>query len=175
MNEWINEMGGVGSAAAAIAPALRALFTDKGIGSVKFSAEAKADAGALVIKGAGNLEAVYTAIQQAAKDGPKPEKVAVDGVGLFSLSETDSAKRGKRLEGRICVVTGAAQGFGEGIAKELAAAGGYIVVADLNDALADKVARDLDANFGAGTAIAIKVDVGDEVSVQALLDRKSVV
>ncbi len=170
MNEWINEMGGVGSAAAAIAPALRALFTDKGIGNVKFSAEAKADAGALVIKAGDNLEAVYAAVQQAAKDGSKPKQVSVEGVGLFSISETDSAKRSKRLEGRICVVTGAAQGFGEGIAKELAAAGGYIVVADLNDALADKVARYLDANFGAGTAIAIKVDVGDEASVQALFE-----
>lgn len=170
MNEWIIEMGGTGSVAASIAPALRAMFTDKGIGRVKFLAGSKADADALVIKDVANLEAVYTALQQAAQEGSKPKQVAVEGVGTFSIYEGDAAKRGKRLEGRICVVTGAAQGFGEGIAKELANAGGHIVVADLNDALAGKVAADLDANFGAGTAIAVKVDVGDEASVKALFE-----
>jgi hypothetical protein len=38
-----------------------------------------------------------------------------------------------RVEGKTIVVTGAAQGFGEGIARELMGQGANIVVADLNE------------------------------------------
>ena len=37
-----------------------------------------------------------------------------------------------RLSGKIAVVTGGAQGFGYGIAQELAAEGAAIVIADMN-------------------------------------------
>ena len=37
-----------------------------------------------------------------------------------------------RLAGKITVVTGAAQGFGAGIADSMASEGAHIVIADLN-------------------------------------------
>ena len=37
-----------------------------------------------------------------------------------------------RLAGKICIVTGAAQGFGKGIAEELHKEGATIVIADMN-------------------------------------------
>ncbi|MBR5752504.1 MAG: SDR family NAD(P)-dependent oxidoreductase, partial [Clostridia bacterium] len=40
-----------------------------------------------------------------------------------------------RLAGKIAIVTGAAQGFGYGIAKEMLKEGASIMVADLNEAL----------------------------------------
>jgi NAD(P)-dependent dehydrogenase (short-subunit alcohol dehydrogenase family) len=52
-----------------------------------------------------------------------------------------------RLDGRIAVVTGAAQGIGEGIARRLAAAGARVAVLDLNEAAAAKVADEI-AGFG---------------------------
>ncbi len=65
-----------------------------------------------------------------------------------------------RLAGKICIVTGAAQGFGKGIAEELYKEGATIIVADLNEPLAKQVA----AEFGE-RATAITVNVSDEESV----------
>jgi NAD(P)-dependent dehydrogenase (short-subunit alcohol dehydrogenase family) len=45
------------------------------------------------------------------------------------------------LNGRKALVTGAAQGLGEGMARALAAAGARVVVADLQDDLGVKVAE----------------------------------
>ena len=79
------------------------------------------------------------------------------------------ASGGTRLGGRICLVTGGAQGFGEGIARELAAAGATLVIADLNLAQAENVAESLNQQHGAGTAMAVGVDVGNEESVQSMV------
>lgn len=65
-----------------------------------------------------------------------------------------------RLTGKIAIVTGAAQGFGKGIAEELYKEGASIVVADMNIALASKVAQEMGER-----AIAVEVNVSDEASV----------
>jgi len=69
-----------------------------------------------------------------------------------------------RLAGKITIVTGAAQGFGKGIAEELYAEGATIIVADMNAALAEQVAADMGER-----ACAIAVNVSDEESVAALV------
>ena len=69
-----------------------------------------------------------------------------------------------RLAGKIAVVTGAAQGFGKGIAEEMYKEGASIVIADLNAPLAESVAKELGAR-----AISIAVNVADEESVAALM------
>jgi NAD(P)-dependent dehydrogenase (short-subunit alcohol dehydrogenase family) len=69
-----------------------------------------------------------------------------------------------RLGGKIAVVTGSAQGFGKGIAEELYKEGASVVIADLNDALADKVAKELGER-----AISVKVDVSSEESVADMI------
>ena len=48
-----------------------------------------------------------------------------------------------RLAGKICIVTGAAQGFGKGIAEEMYKEGATIVIADLNEELAASVAAEM--------------------------------
>ena len=65
-----------------------------------------------------------------------------------------------RLEGKRCIVTGAASGFGRGIAERFVAEGARVAVLDLNAEGAEAVAR----NLGDG-AVAIPCDVtkGDEV------------
>ena len=65
-----------------------------------------------------------------------------------------------RLAGKIAVVTGAAQGFGRGIAEELYREGGAVVIADMNLPLAETVAAGLGER-----AAAIAVNVADEESV----------
>ncbi|HEV8298325.1 MAG TPA: SDR family oxidoreductase [Acidimicrobiales bacterium] len=71
-----------------------------------------------------------------------------------------------RFEGKVSVVTGAGQGIGEAYAKGLAAEGAAVVVADLNDAQAERVSSEITAK--GGKAIAVKVDVGDPESAQAM-------
>ena len=69
-----------------------------------------------------------------------------------------------RLGGRIAVVTGSAQGFGKGIAEELYREGAFVVIADLNEPLAQTVAASLGER-----AIAVKTDVSSEESVANLI------
>src|SRR4051794_112550 len=52
------------------------------------------------------------------------------------------------LTGRKALVTGAAQGLGEGMAQALAAAGAKVVVADVQDELGAKVAGSLGDGHG---------------------------
>ena len=75
-----------------------------------------------------------------------------------------------RMDGKICIVTGAAQGFGEGIARAIAAQGGYVVIADMNEQGAKNVAASLCERHGEGTAIGVPVNVTDEASVKKLVN-----
>jgi NAD(P)-dependent dehydrogenase (short-subunit alcohol dehydrogenase family) len=73
----------------------------------------------------------------------------------------------KRLAGRVAVVTGAAQGIGEGIARRLAAEGAAVVIADIDAALARRTAAALAAEHGADV-VGLGVDIASEDSVTAL-------
>jgi NAD(P)-dependent dehydrogenase (short-subunit alcohol dehydrogenase family) len=66
----------------------------------------------------------------------------------------------RSLEGRVAVVTGAAQGIGNAIAKGLSAEGARIVVADLNRA--DEAAQEFEDGIG------LTVDVADELQVERM-------
>jgi NAD(P)-dependent dehydrogenase (short-subunit alcohol dehydrogenase family) len=72
------------------------------------------------------------------------------------------------LEGRTAVVTGSGSGIGRAIARELAAAGSNVVVADIDVASAEAVAAQLSAT--GVRSIAVGVDVADYASVSALAD-----
>ncbi len=69
-----------------------------------------------------------------------------------------------RLAGKVTIVTGAAQGFGKGIAEELYAEGATIIIADMNKELAESVAAQMGER-----ACAIAVNVSDEESVANLV------
>lgn len=76
-------------------------------------------------------------------------------------------------QGRIALVTGAAQGIGRAIALELAKAGATLALADINEAKLALVAAEVEA-LG-GTAAAFKLDVSNQESIEAgakaVLDR----
>jgi NAD(P)-dependent dehydrogenase (short-subunit alcohol dehydrogenase family) len=68
-----------------------------------------------------------------------------------------------KLEGRVAIVTGSAQGIGRAIANKLADEGAKVVIADINEAGAQAAAAALPA------AIGVRTDVSDEASVKAMV------
>ncbi|MGH2728741.1 MAG: SDR family NAD(P)-dependent oxidoreductase [Actinomycetota bacterium] len=70
------------------------------------------------------------------------------------------------LEGKVAIITGAGQGIGRAYALRFATEGAKVAVADINDANAASVAKEIEA-IGV-ESIAVHVDVADEASTQAM-------
>lgn len=70
-------------------------------------------------------------------------------------------RRGAVVAGKVALVTGGAQGFGEEIVRALHASGAWVFIADLNLAGAQQLAEKLGQR-----ATAIEVNVADEASVE---------
>ena len=66
------------------------------------------------------------------------------------------------LQGRVVIVTGAAQGIGEACARRFAREGARVVVADVQDARGQALAAELGASY-------LHCDVGDKAQVDALV------
>lgn len=73
-----------------------------------------------------------------------------------------------RLKDKVAVITGAASGFGEGMARRFAAEGAKIVIADLNPQGGERVRASL-ADAGAEVRF-VKTDVAVDAEVKALVE-----
>lgn len=71
----------------------------------------------------------------------------------------------------VVLVTGAAGGIGSATCRRVAQDGGHIVATDIDLAGAEQLAAYLNQHFGAGRAIAVKMDVTNEASVQAAFEQ----
>jgi 3-oxoacyl-[acyl-carrier protein] reductase len=69
-----------------------------------------------------------------------------------------------RLKDKIAIITGAASGFGEGMAKRFAEEGAKIVVADLNFKGAERVAGEI-----GGSAVCIQTDVSQRPEIDRMV------
>lgn len=76
-----------------------------------------------------------------------------------------------RLAGKVAVVTGAAQGFGQGIAQSLFDEGASVVVADINDEGGQAMADELNKRDCANRAVFFHCDVGDYSSVERMISK----
>jgi len=72
-----------------------------------------------------------------------------------------------QIKGQSALVTGGGSGLGEATARALAAAGAKVAVLDVNLGNAQKLADELNAVHGAGTALALSCDVSDAASAEA--------
>ncbi len=154
-----------------IAPLLRGLTFDGLKGDIVVSQEVLEDA-----------ELSSPADQLVERFTAGIRSVNIEGVGGFLLGEDyDDALNGTsnadKLTGReavvhnkVCVVTGGAQGFGEGIVRELVKHGAIVFIADLNEAGAKTLAAELNIQAGRTTAFGVAVDVTDEASVASLIE-----
>ena len=68
-----------------------------------------------------------------------------------------------RLKEKISIITGAASGFGKGIAKKFSEEGAKLILADINKDLLEKVSKDLNQDF-------LYTDVANSSSMQKLAD-----
>lgn len=140
-----------------------------------------------------NFDVIYDELKTIFEGNSELKAVTVEKIGTFLLGEskedadyirkcfTEGAEYTiipekcctpcGRLAGKIAIVTGSAQGFGEGIALEMVQEGAYMVIADLNETLAATGAERINEQFGAGTAIAVKVNVADEDSVREMVEK----
>jgi NAD(P)-dependent dehydrogenase (short-subunit alcohol dehydrogenase family) len=69
---------------------------------------------------------------------------------------------GGRVAGKKAFITGGAQGLGAAAARKLASQGAKVSLADINIEGARKVAAEINAEYGAGTAWAFSLDVTKE-------------
>lgn len=76
-----------------------------------------------------------------------------------------------RVENKTIIVTGAAQGFGEGIARCLIQQGANIVVADLNEVTGAKTVENLNSIAKSNRAIFVKTNVADTASLRELVHK----
>lgn len=66
------------------------------------------------------------------------------------------------LAGRVCIVTGGAQGIGEACARRFAREAAHVVIADIDDARGAALAKELGGLY-------VHCDVGDKAQVDALV------
>jgi NAD(P)-dependent dehydrogenase (short-subunit alcohol dehydrogenase family) len=86
------------------------------------------------------------------------------------MTELDPrAAGGRRLQGKICVVTGAGQGIGRATAKRLGAEGAIVVVADRVDEGATQTMAELEAH--GVKALKVLADLSTFAGAKELIDR----
>ena len=111
---------------------------------------------------------VIEAVAQALGSGSNVESVKVEGIGVFEIDPVDEKLQG-RMAGRIIIVTGAAQGFGLGIAQDLVKEGASVVLADINIDEAEKQAEALRKKHGPNRAKSVSMNVTDPASIRSAI------
>ncbi|MHC4882407.1 MAG: SDR family NAD(P)-dependent oxidoreductase [Planctomycetota bacterium] len=152
-----------------IAPVLRMLLGQNGqYPIVRFVEKTSLPVVAVTIPESPDEAAVIVAASKSLDGVSDVQAVSVEGMGAFEIGAV--ADVSGRVAGKVLIVTGAAQGFGLEIAQDLVSQGAYVVLADINDAEAQKQAELLRQQYGADRAIAVAMNVTDLASIQTAIN-----
>ena len=152
-----------------IAPVLRIrLGGNERYPVVRFVEATDRDAVALSVSESMDETAVIEAAAKVLGSESGVEAVNVEGIGAFEIDPVDEKSQG-RVAGRVMIVTGAAQGFGLGIAQDLAREGACVVLADINIGEAENQAEALRKEYGPSRAKAVSMNVTDQASIQSAI------
>lgn len=123
-----------------------------------------------------SYDEAYAVMEGATKpaDAPTPNSPAAESSvspGREKESRGDTARsRDDVVKGKISVVTGGAQGFGEALVRNLTAAGSLVFIADINLEGAETLAAELNEAAEKTVALPVEVNVTDEESVRSMID-----
>ena len=152
-----------------IGPVLRMqLGRDDRYPVVRFVEQTDRTAVALSLSGSMDEAGIIEAASKVLDSAFGIEAVDVDGVGAFEIDPVDETSMG-RVAGRVLIVTGAAQGFGLGIAQDLAKEGACVVLADINDTEAENQGKALRKEYGTNRAMAVSMNVTDLASIRSAI------
>ena len=185
----------IGQLAAYLIPAIRGICKPCAFPCVRFLAEPTLTGDSfrhcfpskntVYIPSRPNLQSLYQSIDTIPSGS---SLVGVEGVGIFAIAKgaqkanrlLEAYKRGiplsdnsdpapnGRMQGRVIVVTGGAQGLGKGISNILLREGAHVAIADLNTTLAQQTAEEFARAYGQERVAAIPTDVSNDQSVEAL-------
>lgn len=173
-------------------PTLRGLTFDGYKGAfVLFDSASQAPAGSPSLPAGNDIECLPEKMAMAVQEfrrrtGGDPVAFDLAGIGVCWLgrdADEAMARRDGRpyvpasrgpgflphLENKVAVVTGAAQGFGEGIARELVKAGAIVYVADINLDGAKALCQEINRMAGRTATLPVRVDVTSEESIREMV------
>jgi sorbitol-6-phosphate 2-dehydrogenase len=114
-------------------------------------------------------EIVAKAIDSAKADPASVSLKCDDGTKQFAVYYTRiKGTRDDVVRGKVALVTGGAQGFGEQIVRGLIREGAYVYIADMNMKGAEALAADINRQSVKPAAWAVEVNVADEESVKKM-------
>lgn len=134
--------------------------------------------------GRGNLEGLREAISQwMSSKGELPAFVAIKEMGAFVVAGCAACANSlaakakwytynsppKRMENKVVIVTGGAQGFGAGIAEAFFQEGANVVIADVNETMGSGFVEALNAKDLPNKAYFVHTNVSDFSSVENLV------
>lgn len=137
-----------------------------------------ADDSAVAVEYLHDLVLDFTQIAELSAGFGGPHPMTRDQIAFIENWEVENyrkkvslgGKPGGRLQNKVVVITGAAQGFGAGIAELMFEQGANIVVADLNREKGSAFTDTLNQTPGMNRALFVPVDVSDPLSVRQMVN-----
>ena len=108
--------------------------------------------------------------KRLAEKDDSPVYIEKNEKNAINTAYPGAAGRSDVVKNKITLITGGAQGIGEEIARNIAAAGAFVFIADLNLEGAKKLADNINAGEKRTAAAALEVNVSSEDSVEKMIN-----